>query len=211
VRVRPAIALTALLLVGCTAAPAPVDTMAPMVTETPTADAVDPSLANDALFVIAATTTSASGEAVELTMTGHASQPVDARPEVKQSYVEQCTALGGGVVMNAGGGLDDASLAAVGSSLMVIDTTSVPAATTLVGGVELLLGNPFYTVVAAGDGLATPMRTPATAATRSTRPAASARSRAMRQATRLPTLPSGAAGATDSSSPLARPRCSRTA
>ena len=155
-RVKPAIALAALLLVGCTATPSALDTPAPMQTGTPTADAVDPSLDSDALFVITATTTSASGDPVELTMTAHASQPFDARPEVKQQYVEQCTALGGGVVMHAGGGLHDESLAEVGSSLMVIDTESVPVATPLVGGVELLLGNPFYSVVASGDGLSNP-------------------------------------------------------
>ena len=155
-RVKPAIAIAALLLIGCTAAPAPVQTPAPMVTGTPTADAVDPSLDSDALFVISATTTSASGDAVELTMTGHASQAYDARPEIKQAYIDQCTALGGGTVMDADGTLDDASLAAFGSSLMVIDTTSTPASTPLVGGIELRLGNPFYFVVASGDGLSNP-------------------------------------------------------
>ena len=151
-RVKPALALAAvLLLAGCTAAaPTPVETMAIPI---PTAE-VD--FGDDTLFVITATTTAADGSPVELTMTGYASQPVDARPDLKRAYVEQCTALGGGVVLERDGGLDDASLAAVGSTLMVIETQSSPAATALQGGIELLLGKPFYTVVATGDGLTNP-------------------------------------------------------
>lgn len=138
---HPVVALAALMLVGCTATPAPVETAAPMVTGTPTPDAADPNLDADALFVISATTTSVDGDAVALTMTGHASQALDARPDVKQSYIDQCTAVG-----DTGGG----------SSLMVIVTTSSPAATTLVGGIELRLGNPLYSVAASGDGLSNP-------------------------------------------------------
>lgn len=123
---------------------------------TPSAIADAPELGDGIVFVITATTTSQSGDAVEITMTGYANQPVDAVPEVKRSYVDQCTALGGGVVLQRGGGLDDATLTAVGSSLMVIETVSTPAQTTLSGGIELLLGNSFYTVVASGDGLSNP-------------------------------------------------------
>ena len=153
-RVKPAIALAALLLAGCTATPpvpAPVPSMDSV--ETPTAEA---DFGDDTLFIIAATTTAADGSAVELSMRGYASQAWDARPEVKQSYVDQCTALGGGTVMDSSGELSDETLADYGSSLMVIETTSTPAATTLTGGIELLLGNPFYTVVASGDGLSNP-------------------------------------------------------
>ena len=152
-RVKPALALaTMLLLAGCTAetTSAPDETMA---IPAPTAEA---DFGDDTLFVISATTTAADGSAVELTMTGYASQPFHARPDIKQAYVEQCTALGGGVVLERDGGLDDASLAAVGSTLMVIETQSSPSATTLQGGIELLLGKPFYTVVAEGDGLSNP-------------------------------------------------------
>ncbi len=122
----------------------------------PTAAVIDPTLDADTLFVITATTTAADGSAVDLVMTGHASQPFDARPDLAAAYVEQCAALGGGVVLDREGGLDDDTLRDVGSSLMVIDTLSTPAATTLSGGVDLLLGNAFYTVVASGDGLGNP-------------------------------------------------------
>jgi hypothetical protein len=149
--VKATLALLLVALTGCTAAPlvAP----APMPTQTPTPVATYDS---DVVFVISATTTSADGHEVELMMTGHASQPFDARPEIKQSYVDQCAALGGGTVLDREGGLDDATLTRVGSSLMVIETVSTPAATTLTGGIELLLGRPFYTVVASGDALTHP-------------------------------------------------------
>ena len=126
-----------------------------MVGETPSAEA---EFDDDTVFLISATTTAADGSAVELHMRGYANQPVDApgREAVKQSYVEQCNALGGGTVMDPSGELSNETLTAYGSSLMVIETESTPAATTLVGGVELLLGNPFYTVVASGDGLSNP-------------------------------------------------------
>lgn len=125
-----------------------------MSSPTPTADA--PLLDKGALFLITATTTSATGEAIEVRMTGYASRPFSDVPDITQSYVDQCTALGGGVVLQPDGGLDDATLTAVGSSLMVIETVSTPSNTTLAGGIELLLGNPFYTVVASGDGLSNP-------------------------------------------------------
>jgi hypothetical protein len=153
--VRPAILIAAIaLLAGCASAPpAPVPTTP---SPAPTAAALDPSLDADTLFVISATTTAADGSTVDLVMTGHASQPFDARPDVADAYVEQCTALGGGVVLDRNGGLDEETLRAVGSSLMVIDTHSSPAGTALSGGVDLLLGNTFYTVVATGDGLGNP-------------------------------------------------------
>jgi hypothetical protein len=153
--VRPAILIAAVaLLVGCASAP-PAPRPAPP-SSSPTAVAPDPSLDADTLFVITATTTAADGSTVDLVMTGHATQPVDARPDIAAAYVSQCAALGGGVVLDRDGGLDDDTLRAVGSSLMVIDTTSTPAATALSGGVDLLLGNSFYTVVASGDGLGNP-------------------------------------------------------
>jgi hypothetical protein len=151
--VKLAIALAAALaLCGCTATPAPVP---PVFSPPPSATAA-PDLGDGVLFVITATTTSSSGEPVQLSMTGYASQPFDAVPQLAQSYVDQCTALGGGVVLERGGALDDDTLTAVGSSLMPIETVSTPANEELGGGIELLLGNPFYTVVASGDGLSNP-------------------------------------------------------
>lgn len=148
------VAVAALLvLTGCTAAPLP----APMPTPTQTPSAAfDPG--DDTVFVITATTIASDGSPVELTMTGHANQPIDSpgREEVKRSYIEQCTALGGGTVMDDSGALDDETLTGYGSSLMVIETVSEPAGATLTGGIELLLGNAFYTVVASGDGLSNP-------------------------------------------------------
>jgi hypothetical protein len=151
--VKLAVALAlALALCGCTETPAPV----PPVFSPPPSAAAAPQLGEGVLFVITATTTSARGERVQLSMTGYQSQPFDAVPELAQSFVDQCRALGGGVVLERGGGLDDETLAAVGSSLMLIETVSTPANEGLGGGIELLLGNPFYTVVASGDGLSNP-------------------------------------------------------
>jgi hypothetical protein len=154
VRVKPVIALAVVLVLsGCTAAAAP--TPPPLPSVTPTA-APDPG--DDTVFIITATTAAADGSTVELTMTGHANQPYDDpdRADIAESYLEQCEALGGRTVMDSSGELSEKTLAAYGSSLMVIDTVSTPAATDLAGGIELLLGHPFYTVVASGDGLSNP-------------------------------------------------------
>ena len=154
--VKAPLAIVALLvLAGCTATPVVPDL--PMVSPSVTDDDVE-DFGDDTLFVISATTTAADGSPVELQMRGYANQAFDApgREAIKQSYVEQCTALGGGTVMDASGELNDETLAAYGSSLMVIETESTPTGTTLVGGIELLLGNSFYTVVASGDGLSNP-------------------------------------------------------
>jgi hypothetical protein len=149
---RLALALAlALALSGCTEAPAPVP---PDLTPAPSVAA--PNLGEGVLFVITAITTSASGESVQLSMTGYANEPIAEVPQLARSYVDQCTALGGGVVLQREGGLDDETLAAVGSSLMLIETVSTPAHEDLGGGIELLLGNPFFTVVASGDGLSNP-------------------------------------------------------
>jgi hypothetical protein len=128
----------------------------PTETETATATAPDPE--DDTLFVITATMTEPNGEEVQLQMTGHAPQQWDApgREDVKETYIDQCTALGGGTAMDPEGLLNEASLSANGSTLMVIDVVSTPAATTLSGPVELQLGNPYHFVVVSGEGAENP-------------------------------------------------------
>lgn len=129
--------------------------LTPLPSTTPTATPLDPG--DDTLFVITATLSEPAGE-VELQMIGHASQEWDApgREAVKDAYIEQCTALGGGTVSDYEGTLDESSLDSYGSTLMVIDVVSTPAATALSGPVELQLGNPFHYLVASGDGLENP-------------------------------------------------------
>ena len=148
------IATAALLLAGCSTGgfdPAP-DPMAP----SPTPTAAEGAYGDDVLFVITATTSAADGSPVQLTMTGHASQPADARPDVAERFISECSALGGGSVMDVDATLSAQTLAEFGSTLMVIDTVSEPAGVALAGAVELQLGNPFYYVVASGDGLGNP-------------------------------------------------------
>jgi hypothetical protein len=152
--------VSAALLTGCDPGGFPIrpDTPAPINPGTPTAAPHDPRLDADTLFVITASTTDEHGNAVELTMVGHAAQSWDApgREAVKSTFIDQCSALGGGTAMAPDTVVDESTLAANGSSLMVIDVSSAPAATTLVGGVELLLGDPAFSVVTAGDGLSNP-------------------------------------------------------
>ena len=154
------IATSSLLLTGCDpdAAFPNFDTPPPGETNRPTAAPDDPALDDDTLFVVSVTTTDATGDPVQLELVGHASQEWNApgRDEVKQTYVEQCTALGGGTVSDFEDALDDESLDAYGSTLMVLDVTSTPAGRTLSGAIELQLGSPYYYLVAAGDGLENP-------------------------------------------------------
>jgi hypothetical protein len=149
-----AIAAAALLLAGCSAggfdaSPAP---MAP----SPTPTAAEGDYSDGTLFVIQASTTAVDGTAVQLTMTGYATQAAGDRPELAERFIGDCGALGGGTVMNADATLSAQTLADYGSTLMVIDTVSEPADVELAGAVELQLGNPFYYVVASGDGLSNP-------------------------------------------------------
>ena len=126
----------------------------------PTAPTPDPSVepTSDVLFTIRTSTTDDSGSSVALTMVGHAPQDWDAagRAGIKDSFISQCAALGGGTVSNAEGVLDEASLDAYGSILMVIDVTSTPASHALAGGIELKLGSPYFYEVVSGDGLSNP-------------------------------------------------------
>ena len=133
-------------------------TLTPVPSESLTPAPVDPDVDADVLFVITATMSEPGGAELTLQMTGHASQKWDApgREAIKDAYIEQCTALGGGTAMDPEGTLDEASLQANGSTLMVIDVVSTPAATSLRGPVELQLGNPNHYVVVSGDGVENP-------------------------------------------------------
>jgi hypothetical protein len=144
-------------LAGCD--PAPLITLTPVPTEAPTTAATS-NPEDDTLFVITATLSEPNGEDVELTMTGHAPKAWDApgRETIKHAYLEQCTALGGGTSANPDGALDESTLGANGSTLMVIDVVSTPSATTLSGPVELQLGNPIHYVVVSGEGAENPYR-----------------------------------------------------
>ena len=131
-------------------------TLTPVPSDSPTTATIAPD--DDTLFVITATMTEPSGEEVQLQMTGHASQLWDApgREAIKDAYLEQCTALGGGTSANPDGPVDESTMHANGSTLMVIDVVSTPSATTLSGPVELQLGNPIHYVVVSGEGAENP-------------------------------------------------------
>jgi hypothetical protein len=114
--------------------------------------------ASDVLLTISATTKDKNGAPVSLLMTVHASQVWDApgRESVKDTYIELCTALGGGSVSDDRATLNEASLAAYGSTLLVIDTESEPRGHGLAGPIDLDLGSQYYYQVAEGPGLSNP-------------------------------------------------------
>ncbi len=153
-------AASLLLLTACDPLTGLGDEPSDSASDGPTTPTPDPTIAptSDILFTIRASTTDDTGSPVALTMVAHAPQDWDAagRADIKDSFISQCTALGGGTVSNVDGMLDEASLDAYGSTLMVIDVTSTPASQVLAGGIELKLGSPYFYEVVSGDGLSNP-------------------------------------------------------
>lgn len=158
-RIPPLVAVAAsvLLLSGCWLTPStPTGTdespASPSPAPSATDDAVEePEAPSDVLFTITAGTTDDTGAPVTITMTGHAPQHWDAagRESVKNDFIAQCGALGGGSVWEIGAPLTDATLAAYGSTLMVIDVESTPAGRT-VEPIDLLAGSFYYQQVGTG-------------------------------------------------------------
>lgn len=151
------VAASVLLLTACVPKPVGDDSpeAPPKPLETVIADEPKPEAPSDVLFTVTATTADDMGAPVTLTMTGHAPQHWDApgREAVKNDFVDLCTALGGGSVMDESATLGDASLEMFGSTLMVIDTVSTPAGHNL-EPIDLLAGSAYYQQVASGDVVA---------------------------------------------------------
>lgn len=147
-------AASLLLLAGCaptlppggdspSASPKPVETVAP--------EDAEPEAPSDVLFTVTALTTDDAGAPVTLTLTGHAPQHWDAagRESVKDDFIARCGALGGGTVWEAGAPLNDATLDAYGSTLMVIDVEGTPAGRTF-EAIDVLGGSFYYQQVGSG-------------------------------------------------------------
>lgn len=157
-RVSPLVAVAAsiLLLTACVpkpvaddtppeASPKPVETVEPV-------DDEEPEAPSDVLFTITAATIDDTGSPITITMTGHAPQHWNAagRESIKNDFIAQCGALGGGSVWEIGAPLNDATLDAYGSTLMVIDIESTPAGRTF-EAIDLLAGSFYYQQVGSGD------------------------------------------------------------
>jgi hypothetical protein len=132
-------------------APTPVEGESSSPTPTPTPVAV-----SDVLFTITAEVTDTAGEVVSLTMTGHQPQVSTAagRESIRDTYISECNARGGGSTSDyAAGTIDPSMLEGFGSTLMVIDIDSSPAGRTFSAPLSLRLGSGFYYQVVTGDGV----------------------------------------------------------
>jgi hypothetical protein len=105
------------------------------------------------LFTIEAQLSDGAGGYIPLTLVAHQLQDSDApgREDIADTYIEKCTALGGGNISNVNSTLSRATLDQYGSSLMVIDLSSTPPGIDLPQGVYLALGSVFQYQVAYGD------------------------------------------------------------
>ena len=156
-RISPLVAVAAslLLLTACgptapTGGDAPTGSPTPLDTAQPADE--EPEAPSDVLFTVTAVTTDETGSPVTLTMTGHAPQHWDAagRESVKNDFIAGCSALGGSSVWDVGATLNDATLDAYGSTLMVIDVAGTPAGRSF-EAIDLLAGSFYYQQVGSGD------------------------------------------------------------
>jgi hypothetical protein len=109
------------------------------------------------LFTVEAKVPDGMGGDYTLVMVAHAPQPWDApgRASIAADFIAQCNALGGGTVWGDTV-LDETTLEAHGSHLMVIDITGTPGGATLPGPVDLVVGSPYYYQVISGPGVTNP-------------------------------------------------------